>query len=339
MAIVSTLGRWPLYHFESLFWRGAIEKCPMPEDPIFIVGHWRSGTTHLHNLFSQDPRFGFIDFAQTSLPWNMLGKKARIGREIIRRTLPKTRGIDNVLLTPEAPQEEEMALGNMNPVCYYNGYYFPQQFRKQFRRSMFFDELTPEELDGFKDAYRLLVRKLNYAYGGKQLLLKNPASTTRILLLKELFPRARFIHIVRNPYKVYLSTMAHFARVLNAFAWQDFLDIDYHALTLDNYEDLMRRYLQDREQIPPGQLCETTFEAITKQPLEEIGRIYDSLGLENRDDALAAIAPYVESQKGYRKNIHTLRPAAAQDIQERWRFSLDHWGYPTDPTDDIQIAD
>src|SRR5687767_13971231 len=27
-----------------------------PEPPLFILGIWRSGTTHLHNLLARDPR-------------------------------------------------------------------------------------------------------------------------------------------------------------------------------------------------------------------------------------------------------------------------------------------
>ena len=31
---------------------------PLEHDPVFILGHWRSGTTFMHNVFSCDKHFG-----------------------------------------------------------------------------------------------------------------------------------------------------------------------------------------------------------------------------------------------------------------------------------------
>ncbi|WP_427846519.1 sulfotransferase [Aromatoleum aromaticum] len=36
--------------------------------PIFVLGHWRSGTTHLHNLLSLDPQFAYPNFYQVTNP-------------------------------------------------------------------------------------------------------------------------------------------------------------------------------------------------------------------------------------------------------------------------------
>ena len=36
------------------------ENVKIKRDPIFILGPWRSGTTHLHNLLCQDRRFGYV---------------------------------------------------------------------------------------------------------------------------------------------------------------------------------------------------------------------------------------------------------------------------------------
>src|SRR5579883_1544271 len=36
--------------------------------PLFILGHWRSGTTHLHHLLAQDAMFGFPTTYQTAFP-------------------------------------------------------------------------------------------------------------------------------------------------------------------------------------------------------------------------------------------------------------------------------
>src|SRR5678816_885369 len=36
--------------------------------PLFVLGHWRSGTTHLHNLLAVDDRFAFPNNYQALFP-------------------------------------------------------------------------------------------------------------------------------------------------------------------------------------------------------------------------------------------------------------------------------
>ena len=292
----------------------------------------------MHNLLSKDPQFGYIDLAQTAMPSNMVSKKTGIGRDIIRRVIPETRGYDNVKLALHEPQEEEMALGNLNPICLYNAYYFPAQLRKHAREALFFEGVSDGEKAAFEEAYAFLVRKLSFASDGRQLLFKNPPSTTRIPLLKKLYPGAKFVHIVRNPYPVYRSNVGKFARLFNAFAWQDFSNVDLHSFTIETYEDLMKRYLADRELLSEGDLFETSYEEITADPLGEISKIYDSLGIDGKPRALEHIGRYVEEIKDYKVNVHHIAEDHAKGIRERWAFSFEHWGYPLDPPADIAIG-
>lgn len=331
------LGRLPWSAYEALRWGRAIREHRLSKPPIFLIGHWRSGTTHLHNLLSRDPQFGFMDFGETAMPWDMIGPKVTFGRDIIRKILPATRGYDNVRLALEEPQEEEMALGNLNPLCYYNIYYFPRHSDDYSRRALFFQGVGQAEREAFERAYAFLVRKVSFVKGGRQLLFKNPASTVRIPLLKRLFPEAKFVHIVRNPYPVYRSSIGKFPRLYNAFAWQDFQDIDTHRLTIDIYEELMRRYLIDRQTLSDRDLCETSYEAITADPLGEISRIYTTLGIDNREEGLEHIGRYVDSIRDYEPNVHRLGRARVEEIQTRWRFSFEHWGYPVDPPEGIRV--
>ena len=41
---------------------------PLEHDPVFILGHWRSGTTFMHNVFSCDKHFGYNTTYQTVFP-------------------------------------------------------------------------------------------------------------------------------------------------------------------------------------------------------------------------------------------------------------------------------
>src|SRR4029077_15905771 len=75
--------------------------------PLFIIGHWRSGTTYLHNLFSVDSRFAYANFSQITIPHTFL-----IGESILAAGsaffLPPDRmGVDKVAMNPHVPWEEE----------------------------------------------------------------------------------------------------------------------------------------------------------------------------------------------------------------------------------------
>ena len=63
--------------------------------PIFILGHRRSGTTHLHYAFSRDPRLGYLSNFQTFLYTVALLSKTWL-RPVVSRFMPETRPQDNV---------------------------------------------------------------------------------------------------------------------------------------------------------------------------------------------------------------------------------------------------
>ena len=45
--------------------------------PVFILGIWRSGTTHLHNLLAQDDRFAYANTYQVFYPHTFLTTERR----------------------------------------------------------------------------------------------------------------------------------------------------------------------------------------------------------------------------------------------------------------------
>lgn len=87
---------------------------PLEHDPVFILGHWRSGTTFMHNVFSCDKHFGYNTTYQTVFPHLMMW-----GQPFFKKNMswlmPDKRPTDNMELAVDLPQEEEFALANMMP--------------------------------------------------------------------------------------------------------------------------------------------------------------------------------------------------------------------------------
>lgn len=304
----------------------AIADHSVEEAPVFLVGHWRSGTTFLHNLLSGDPRFACLSFSESAMPLDFLSK-FRPAHDLMECLMPKTRGVDGVAIATDTPQEEEMALGVLGDVCFYHCFYFPRRLDYHFRRAVLLEDLRPGEREKLIENYRFLVRKVSYARGGRRVLFKNPASSARLSLLKEAFPGARFVHIVRNPYDVYPSMLALWRRLMEAFSWQDPSGIDFEEVVLSLYERTMKARLKDRERIPAADVHEVRFEDLERNPQEVVHGIYEALGMGMNEETSTALRRYLNEHADYRKNEHRLSPELRETIASRWGFAFDQWNY------------
>ena len=162
--------------------------------PLFIVGYWRSGTTHLQNLLSKSENFGYVSPLATGLPWDLLGI-VRLFESLLVRALPEDRYVDKVRVDPDSPQEDSIPLAIMGVHSYYHGLFFPKRFAHHFRRGVFFDDCTPEEIDRWRKTLIYFLEKVSIHQGGRRLLIKNPVYTNHIGRLREIWPDAKFIHI------------------------------------------------------------------------------------------------------------------------------------------------
>lgn len=335
IAVLAIAVRSPRTIVEHLKLRRGIAAQKLESGPIFVIGHWRSGTTHLHNLLSQDPRFGRMSFIEAALPWGCNGK-LKIARWFIRKAMPKTRGMDDLPVTPDTPQEEEIALGNMNVLSFFNTFYFPRKLMTHYREAVLFEGISQRKIDKFASIYRYLVRKFSHLNGGKLMIFKNPANTGRVAFLKEQFPNAKFIHIVRNPYEVYASTEKLWQFLFNALSMQDFKGIETHLSTLEIYETMMKKFLTELPGIPDDDFIELRFEDLERDPVAELAKVYEKFSLSDSEPALDKIRTYADTLRDYRRGYYQLPAATLKEIEARWGFALKHWNYkvpePIDPT-------
>ncbi|MGI9241387.1 MAG: sulfotransferase family protein, partial [Verrucomicrobiales bacterium] len=325
-ALLSTTVRVPAMTYERLRHDKKIAAEPLEHGPVFIIGHWRSGTTYLHNLLSHDPQFAWMSFSRAAMPLDCL-TPIRPGRDLMNLLLPKTRGMDRMAMNGDTPQEEEIALGVLGEISFYRGLYYPRSIEPEFRRSVLMQDLQPGELELLAKNYRYLAQKMAYAYGGKTVLFKNPASTARISFLKGVFPNAKFIHIVRNPDDVFPSMRNLLQRSFDAFAWQTPEGIELNELVISFYERTMQAHLADRVGVPDSDFCEVRFEDLERDAGGVVREIYRKLGIPEVEIAMGAISGHIRSQDSYQKNVHELSDSLLQQIRERWAFAFERWDY------------
>ncbi|HRI27891.1 MAG TPA: sulfotransferase [Chitinophagales bacterium] len=313
---------------ERWLYNSRFDRMSLQNPPIFIIGHWRSGTTHLHNFLGQDPQMGFVSTYQSAFPELLFGQPARfIFEKFMRFALPPKRQGDNVVMNPDFPQEEEFALGNIHGLCYYNFWYFPSLTDRFYRRYIDFEGISHAEMQTWKTEYVRLIKKAIANTRGNMFVSKNPPNTGRIEALLNMFPDAKFIHIYRNPVEVFLSTHKFITSMMPSLQLASFTD----ELTTNNilsvYGKLMRKYLATRSLIPPHQLAEVRFEDLETEPLKELQRIYQHLHLPNFDKAAPFFEQYAATQKTYKKNAFYIEPNLLRRITTEWDFAMQEWGY------------
>lgn len=295
------------------------------DPPLFILGHWRNGTTHLHQLLAQDPRFAFPNSFQTAFPHTFLTTEAADSR-LLSFFIPKRRPMDNMEWTLASPQEDEFALCTATCKSPCMAWIFPRR-RHHFSRYLSFREVSEAELAEWRAAFILFLKKLTLKYQ-RRLVLKSPPHTARIRLLLDLFPRAQFVHIHRHPYTVFQSTRKTFEKM---FAWQGLQEPDLDQLEdwiLDWHRQMYDSFFHELHLIPPGDFHELAFHDLEKDPITELRKLYSALRLPDFQSVEPALRQYVDSLAGYQKNqFPDLPPRLASRVAEAWQPSFQAWGY------------
>jgi hypothetical protein len=316
----------PLHAAERIVYGRTVANTTLTHPPIFVIGHWRSGTTLLHNLLTQDPQFGFVSLFQTLAPGAFL-----VGRRTLQPILalraPKTRPMDNVTIRLHFPSEEEFALAHLCPQSPYLGWYFPSEYAELFTKYGLMQGISADDKSEWARAYRGLLTKATIAFAGRQLVLKNPVNTARVQALREVFPGAKFIHIHRNPYDVFRATLHLFREVLKTVSLQDVAEARIQELVLEFYPAMMNAYWEQRDAIPAGDHAEIRYDDFVADPLAELERIYGELDLNGWSAALPHLEYFLGKRAGFQKNEYTHAPEHASLVEQHWAFAFDRLGY------------
>jgi hypothetical protein len=291
---------------------------------VFIIGYYRSGTTYLITLFSKDPSKGYISNIEAYLPATFLGAP-RITRWMISISLPEQRPMDNVVMTPDEPTEDEYSIGAYEKYSIYNGFIFPRNF-KLYSRYNSFDGL-PKDLERWKKRWSWFNKKMAIRYDGRQIVYKNPTATFRIRHILEMYPNAKFVHIYRNPYHVFSSNVNYHREVFEIYALQTWDEQEMQETILENYREMYEKFDRDRHLIPEHNLVEVKYEEFLQDAMGHMKRIYATLQLDGYAEAEPFFQDYVDSQKDYRPNRHVLSSDFVEKVNTYWGHIVDRFGY------------
>jgi len=313
---------------ERAMWGKRVAEYQVDPTPIFLLGHWRSGTTHLHNLFGRDPAHTYSTVYQAVFPEIFLST-GKLGPKLLKNALTETRTYDAVKQGWHEAAEDEIALMKLTGgLSFYTALLFPDR-AQEYERYIDFHGATDEERQRFKDALLLFIKKIMLATGGKRVVVKSCAHSARIPMLLELFPNARFVHVHRHPARVFASMMHMRAKV----DWENFM----HRPTVDFIADrrehtaligerLFSRLVQDRAIIPPENLVEIGYDELCGHELDVIGGIYKRFGMD-WDSYEPVLADYLKGVGEYKVNKLNIDDELLDFVRDRWSIMYDTYGY------------
>ena len=311
---------------EDRRWHDAIRDTVITEPPLFVLGHWRSGTTHLHNLLAQDTaQFAFANTYQVVNPHTFLTTEA-VNSRLFAGLVPATRPMDAMALSFQTPQEDEFAPCLMTGKSPYIGVSFPHR-EDAYSQYLSFRDALPAEVAEWRAAFVWFLKKLTLKYR-RALVLKSPTHTARVRLLLDMFPEARFVHIHRHPYHVFRS----FQHYYDTAMWHTYLQrpdlASIDARILRRYTEMHDALFADLPLIPAGRFHEVRFDDLERDPIGEMQTLYERLGLDGFAEYRPQLAAYVATLSDYERNrFPPLAPEWRERIAHEWRRSFERWRY------------
>ena len=189
------------------------------------------------------------------------------------------------------------------------------------------DAISEAELKVFEETFTKLIKISLWNTQGTQFLSKNPPHTGRVKELVKMFPNAKFIYLMRNPYTVFESTRSFFTNTIQPLKLEDISNEEIEKNILSIYAKLYHKYEADKQFIPEGNLMEVKFEDFEADAMAMTENIYQKLSIPGFEEAREAIEKYVGGKKGYKKNKYKYDDRTVQLVEANWDFALKQWGY------------
>lgn len=280
----------------------ALDKLQL-KPPIFILGHWRSGTTLLHELLGLDPSFLSPSTFECFNPHHFLlssgSGQTEAGPMAVRPT-------GDLVVTASSPQEEEFALLCCGAVSPYEAFLFPEAL-STLDKLCDPDQFEEADARSWDNTLVSFLKGVCYCRGrDKRLLLKSPTNSFRVARLEKLFPEATFISLVRESEAVFRSTLAMWEKMWDRYAVGRALQRRALEAQVIAVRALLEAKLEKcASRLPADRFTTARYEDLVADPLGTISRIYDALALGDPSE----LFPQFEN---YLSNAQRSRASSAQ---------------------------
>ena len=304
------------------------------DEPIFVIGAPRTGTTVMHGILAQDPAH------RAPEGWELLRPVPPPHPDPdIRATDPRIALAGAELVMPQTVASGMLAIheysGRMYKECL-------SAMSLEFRSEEMVSRTDVPTYQAWYDtadlrpAYRTygkVLQILQRRMPTRRWVLKSPAHLQGLPALLEVFDDARFVITHRDPTAILpsvtslIATMrwAHSERV--DFAAIGRYHLELYARSLDNLIDLI-----DAGRLAPDRTAQVPHRQVSTEKLAAVRSVYEQLGMELSADAEAAMAAYVAATPPGKHGEHRYEfedlGLTRAEVQARFTRYIDRFNIP-----------
>ena len=281
------------------------------EEPVFLIGNPRSGTTILHRVMAGDEqRFFCFRTWEILFPsvlqkmfLSAIGKLDRLAGSHLRALLERVEAarfkqfqhVHRIGLF--LSEEDGLLLFHILAASVLRWLFPDAGFERIARLDVAVD---PQDRRRIMDFYLGCVRRQAWLTGrGRTFLSKNPTFSGKIASLETHFPGCRFVYLVRNPLDVVPSLISMGRHVMRSRAGvEPDAELDEQV-----YEFIKFNYIYSLDRIsamPEDRAIVVNYEDLIRQPKEVIQRIYKQFGFSLTPEFETRLDRDVEKMQRYR---------------------------------------
>jgi hypothetical protein len=142
-----------------------------------------------------------------------------------------------------------------------------------------------------------------------------------------MFPQARFIHLVRDPVRVFASSIRLWKSLYRHHTLQVPTHQHVEAFVIEAGQRLYAALERDRFSVPPNQFYEFRYEDLIADPIKCLERLYQELHLGDFEMARANMERYRDSLKEYQPNRHVIDDRLRNLVETHWGAIIRRYGY------------
>ena len=322
-----------LGNLENLFYKRKLRRYSPKHPPVYILGHWRSGTSFLQSLLGAAPQFVYHTKFQTFFPESFLITEKTIKQpatailQSVGLIDSWDNGIAHNFSSLDTSSEIEISMMNQaKPYSFHWGQVFPKSWRYYFDKYLFWDGMNQNEILRWKKNVHHLNKKVNFLNPECRLLVKNPGDTARVKQILDIYPDAKFVYVHRNPYDVFYSSIKLWKKILANLSLQEIGLDEIKDAIIHIYKRVHEKYFLYKDLIPKGNLVEIAYDDLKNDPLKTIQNVFKELNLQNFEDAKSMMKQYL-NENAHSPSEYTYYSEDIERINNEWHFVFDHLNY------------
>jgi len=163
---------------------------------------------------------------------------------------------------------------------------------------------------------------------GKRLILKSPPHTGRLGILKAMYPDAKFIHIVRDPRKIYPSTVKLWLALDHVQSIQAPTDLaSLREFVLRSLQNMYASFEADRAGMSESQIIDVKYEDLVANPQAMLENIYRQLDLGSYEPVREKMTAKTQQDREYQTNKLELNADEEQLVMAAWKDYAQRYDY------------